>query len=154
MVSRYVAPLRDLATGRVRDHQHRLSRLDERGWQRYGLLLDSAFRLAVDRRFRAGQERAPVIRFVASVRERYDVTGYDLDPRLAESLLWAALDGRPVPEPEQPSTVAAQTLLLVGLLEDEGLSPAELDRFLTAVDADTGQPCDAGQPDRSDQSRP
>ncbi|MFY1686748.1 hypothetical protein [Plantactinospora sp. WMMB782] len=72
-----------------------------------------------------------MIRFVASVRERYDHTGYDLDPRLAESLLWATLAGEPTPDPLRARTHTTQTLLLVALLDDEGLSRAELDRFLT-----------------------
>ncbi|MEQ4306174.1 hypothetical protein ABNF97_33135 [Plantactinospora sp. B6F1] len=132
MLSRYAAPLRDLATGRPRDYQHRIDRFDEPDWRRYGLLVETAFRLAAHRRFRpGGQDRAPVIRFVASVRERYDRTGYDLDPRLAESLLWATLAGEPTPDPLRSKTHTAQTLLLIGLLDDEGLSRAELDRFLS-----------------------
>ena len=142
MLSRYAAPLRDLAAGRVRDYQHRIRRLDDAGWQRYGLLLDTALRLAVDRRFRPGQNAAPVIRFVASVRERYDHTGHDLDPLLAERLIWAALDGTPV-APVEPATIAAQSLLLVSLLDDEGLSPAEIERFLTDADASTEAGADA-----------
>ncbi|MFY1672160.1 hypothetical protein ACN27G_19665 [Plantactinospora sp. WMMB334] len=133
--SRYTAPLRDLASGRPRDYQHRIDRFDEPDWRRYGLLVETAFRLAVGRRFRpAGRDRAPVIRFVASVRERYDHTGYDLDPRLAESLLWATLAGEPTPDPLLARTHTAQTLLLIGLLDDEGLSRAELDRFLAEAE--------------------
>ncbi|AVT39278.1 hypothetical protein [Plantactinospora sp. BB1] len=132
MLSRYAAPLRDLATGRPRDYQHRIDRFDEPDWRRYGLLVETAFRLAAHRRFRpGGEDRAPVIRFVASVRERYDRTGYDLDPRLAESLLWATLAGEPTPDPLRSRTHTAQTLLLIGLLDDEGLSRTELDRFLS-----------------------
>ncbi|MFD0972681.1 hypothetical protein [Plantactinospora endophytica] len=136
-MSRYAAGLRDLAIGKVRDHQHRIDRFDEPDWHRYGLLVDTAFRLAAHRRFRPdGQDRAPVIRFVASVRERYHHTGYDLDPRLAESLLWATLAGEPTPEPLHSQTHTAQTLLLIGLLDDEGLSRAELDRFLADAEGD------------------
>ena len=133
-MSRYAALLRDLATGRVRDYQHRLRKFDELDWQRYGLLLAAAFRLAVDRRFRPGQDRAPIIRFVASVRERYDHTGYDVDPTLAEALVWAALDERR-PVPMERRAVAVQTLLVVGLLTDDGLSRAELDEFLSTAEA-------------------
>ncbi|WP_422774117.1 hypothetical protein ACN28C_15330 [Plantactinospora sp. WMMC1484] len=137
--SRYTAPLRDLASGRPRDYQHRIDRFDEPDWRRYGLLVETAFRLAVGRRFRpGGQDRAPVIRFVASVRERYDHTGYDLDPRLAESLLWATLAGEPTPDPLLARTYTAQTLLLIGLLDDEGLSRAELDRFLAEAEGTAG----------------
>jgi hypothetical protein len=134
MVSGYAMALRDLAKGRVRDYQQRLRRFDEDAWQRYGQLLDAAFQLAVHRRFRPGQERAPIIRFVASVRERYDRTGNDIDPCVAEALVRAALDERP-PVPMDRDAVTAQTLLVVGLFADEGLSPAELDAVL--ADAET-----------------
>jgi hypothetical protein len=133
-VSRYAAALRDLATGRVRAHDRRLRGFDGPGWERYGELLTSAFLLAVDRRFRAGQDRAPVIRFVASVRERYDHTGHDVDPATAEALVWAAL-GERAPLPMDRATVAAQTLLVIGLLDDEGMSRAELAAFLREADA-------------------
>jgi hypothetical protein len=134
MVSRYAAALRDLAAGRVRDHDRKLRGFDEPAWQRYGDLLDGAFTLAVHRRFRAGQDRAPVIRFVASVRERFDHTGHDVDPVAAEALIWAAL-GEREPVPMDRAAIAAQTLLVVGLLEDEGMAPTELDTFLAAAEA-------------------
>ena len=114
-------------------HYLRLSRFDEADWRRYGALLTVAFALAVGRRFRPGDDRAPVIRMVAGVRERYDHTGYDIDPGAAEALVWAAL-GECVPLPAGRATVATQTLLLVGLLDDEGLSPAELDAFLRSAE--------------------
>jgi hypothetical protein len=132
-LSRYAAPLRDLTAGRVRDYDLRLSRFDDTDWQRFGALLTVAFALAVGRRFRPGDERAPVIRMVAGVRERYDHTGRDIDPGTAEALVWAAL-GERVPVPAGRATVTTKTLLLVGLLDDEGLSPVELDAFLRSAE--------------------
>ncbi|GAB3810856.1 hypothetical protein [Micromonospora zhanjiangensis] len=127
------AALRDLLDGRVRGYDRRLRHFSERDWRRYGDLLSGALLLAVRRRFRAGQDRAPVIRFVATVRERYDHTGHDLDPVVAERLVWAALgEGEPVPV--VGPAVAAQTLLVLGLLEDEGMPRADLDDFLAAAD--------------------
>ncbi|MEV4757563.1 hypothetical protein AB0J86_20960 [Micromonospora sp. NPDC049559] len=134
-MSRYAAALRDLAAGRLYEHDQRLRRFDEPAWQRYGELLDAAFRLAVHRRFRPGQDRAPIIRFVASVRERYDHTGQDVDPGVAESLVWAALGERD-PVPMERAAVTAQTLLVVGLLEDEGLAPTELESFVRQAEAE------------------
>jgi hypothetical protein len=127
------AALHDLIDGQVRQHDRRLRRFTEPDWQRYADLLSGAFLLAVRRRFRAGQDRAPIIRFVATVRERFDHTGHDLDPVIAERLVWAALgeaDAVPISGP----AVAAQTLLVLGLLEDEGMPQAELDEFLDAAD--------------------
>jgi hypothetical protein len=90
--------LKDLLTGRLRAHGRRLRGFTDADWQRYADLLAGAFLLAVRRRFVSGQDRASVIRFVASVRERYDHTGGDVDPVVAEALVWAALgDREPVP---------------------------------------------------------
>ncbi|MBM0279474.1 hypothetical protein [Micromonospora tarensis] len=85
MVSDPHAALRGLLTGRMRGHERRLHRFAETDWLRYADLLAGALLVAVRRRFVAGQDRGPVIRFVASARERYDATGSDVDPGLAEA---------------------------------------------------------------------
>ncbi|MCO1597814.1 hypothetical protein M8C17_21930 [Micromonospora sp. RHAY321] len=126
------AALRGLLTGRLRGHERRLRRFAEPDWRRYADLLAGALLVAVRRRFVAGQDRAPVIRFVASARERYDVTGRDVDPVLAEALVWAALGERP-PVPESAAVIVARTVLLLGLLEDEGLTDSERDDVLAAA---------------------
>lgn len=140
MVTDPHAALRGLLTGRLRGHERRLRRFTERDWRRYGDLLAGALLVAVRRRFVAGQDRAPVIRFVASARERYDAGGHDVDPVLAEALVWAAL-GERQPVPDSAAAVVARTVLLLGLLEDEGLTDSERDEILAAaaqaVDAST-----------------
>ncbi|MEH1012767.1 hypothetical protein V6U90_06560 [Micromonospora sp. CPCC 206060] len=130
--------LTDLLTGQLRAHHRRLRAFGDQDWQRYGDLLHGVFLLAVQRRFTAGVDRAAIIRFVASVRERYDRSGYDIEPGLAEELVRAALDDRE-PVPVTASAVAARTLLVVGLLEDEGMPEAELVEFLDAATAATGR---------------
>lgn len=127
------AALRDLLLGRVRDHDRRLCRYDDETWEQHRRLLTAAFHLAVGRRFRPGHDPAPVIRFVASVRERYGPTGYRIDPVTAEALLRAAL-GEAEPPPLDRGAVTALTLLLAGLVEDEGLCPAEVDDLLAQAD--------------------
>ncbi|MDG4840575.1 hypothetical protein O7631_28960 [Micromonospora sp. WMMD967] len=140
MVTESHAALQGLLTGRLRGHERRLRRFTERDWRRYGDLLAGALLVAVRRRFVAGQDRAPVIRFVASARERYDAGGCDVDPVLAEALVWAAL-GERQPVPDSAAAVVARTVLLLGLLEDEGLTDSERDEILAAaaqaVDAPT-----------------
>ncbi|MEU8423580.1 hypothetical protein AB0C15_22160 [Micromonospora sp. NPDC048835] len=64
--------------------------------------------------------------------ERYDATGRDVDPALAEALVWAALGERP-PVPHNAAAMVARTVLLLGLLEDEGLTDRELDEVLVAA---------------------
>ncbi|KAB1925599.1 hypothetical protein F8271_30400 [Micromonospora sp. ALFpr18c] len=132
MVTDPHAALRGLLTGRLRGHERRLHRFAEADWRRYADLLAGALLVAVRRRFVAGQDRAPVIRFVASVRERFDATGRDVDPVLAEALVWAALGERP-PVPDSAAVIVARTVLLLGLLEDEGLTDSERDEILTAA---------------------
>lgn len=132
MVTDAHAALRGLLTGRLRGHERRLARFAESDWLRYADLLAGALLVAVRRRFVAGQDRAPVIRFVASARERYDATGRDVDPVLAEALVWAALGERP-PVPQDAAAIIARTVLLLGLLEDEGLTDRELDEILVAA---------------------
>lgn len=138
------AALRDLLTCRLRSHDRplrshdrRLRRFTAPQWRRYGDLLAGALLVAVRRRFVAGQDRAPVIRFVAAARERYDPTGRDVDPVCAEARIWAAFGEQP-PVPDDPAAVVARTVLPLGLLEDEGLFPAELDAFLTAAETGAG----------------
>jgi hypothetical protein len=126
------AALRGLLAGRLRGHERRLRRFTEADWRRYADLLAGALLVAVRRRFVAGQDRAPVIRFVASARERYDVTGSDVDPTLAERLVWAALGERPS-VPDDAPAIVARTVLLLGLLEDEGCTEQERDGVLAAA---------------------
>ncbi|MGV9214739.1 hypothetical protein ACTFTM_22995 [Micromonospora sp. RB23] len=126
------AALRGLLMGRLRGHERRLRRFTEADWRRYADLLAGALLVAVRRRFVAEQDRAPVIRFVASARERYDVTGTDVDPALAEALVWAALGERPA-VPDDAPAIVARTVLLLGLLEDEGCTEQERDGVLAAA---------------------
>jgi hypothetical protein len=137
--------LKDLLTGRLRAHDRRLRRFTDADWQRYADLLAGAFLLAVRRRFVSGQERASVIRFVASVRERYDHTGTELDPAIGEALVWAALGDRE-PVPVDAAAVTTRTVLLLGLLEDEGMPHSELADFLDSATAAAGPDTDGTTP--------
>ena len=46
--------------------------------------------------------------------------------------MWAALGERP-PVPDDTAAIVARTVLLLGLLEDEGLTDRELDEILIAA---------------------
>ncbi|WP_416903214.1 hypothetical protein [Micromonospora echinospora] len=138
--------LRSLVHGRVDRHDRRVRGFAESEWRRYEDLLAGALLVAARRRFAPGADQAAVIRFVASARERYDVTGLDVDPTVAEALIRAALGECPAP-PDDAATLTARTLLLLGLLEDEGMTTAELDDLLTdAWTTAEGEPT-AGSPD-------
>ncbi|WP_422735998.1 hypothetical protein ACN263_20555 [Micromonospora sp. WMMD729] len=149
MVTDPHAALRGLLAGRLRGYERRLRRFTEADWRRYADLLAGALLVAVRRRFVAGQDRAPVIRFVASARERYDVTGTDVDPALAEAVVWAAL-GERSPVPDDAPAIVARTVLLLGLLEDEGCTEQERDGVLAAA----AQVADNAAPDGDDRGVP
>lgn len=124
--------LRDLLRGRWDRHERQVRGFVGPEWQRWADLLAGALLVTARRRFTPGQDPAPLIRFVASARERYDATGLEVDPTLAEAVLRAALGDCP-PPPEEAATLTARILLLLGLLEDEGLPPADLDDLLTTA---------------------
>ncbi|MDG4805247.1 hypothetical protein O7634_00555 [Micromonospora sp. WMMD1120] len=84
--------------------------------------------------------------------ERYDATGRDVDPALAEALVWAALGERP-PAPDDAAALVARTVLLLGLLEDEGLTDSKVDEILAAAahavdDSAQGAECRQVHPSR------
>ncbi|HEX8346169.1 MAG TPA: hypothetical protein VF657_15725 [Actinoplanes sp.] len=128
MTAGHAATLRALVRGDLRAYERRVRVPAEPGWEEF---LATAFVVAVDRRFGPAQAPASVIRFVAGVRERYDRTGCEIDPGTAEALVWAALGRRPAPPAD--GTATARSLLLLGLLTDEGLTEHELTAFLTDV---------------------
>ncbi|MDG4771845.1 hypothetical protein [Solwaraspora sp. WMMD792] len=142
MTSAPTAALTYLVAGQTGAHERQLARFDDDQWQEYLDLLSGLFVLTVDRRFRPG-EPAAVIRFVASVRERFDPAGTAIDPTVAETLLYAAL-GQHDTLPATAETITAQTLLVVALVTDEGLSPAGLanliDDTTTMIAAEPDQP--------------
>ncbi|MFI6230714.1 hypothetical protein ACIBCR_25775 [Micromonospora echinospora] len=122
--------LRNLLRGRLDGHERQVRGFAEPEWRRWTDLLSGALLVAVRRRFAPGRDPAALIRFVASARERFDATGTEVDPTVAETLVRAALGQCPDP-PEDSATLTARILLLLGLLEDEGLTPTELDDLLT-----------------------
>ncbi|WFE20942.1 hypothetical protein O7621_24220 [Solwaraspora sp. WMMD937] len=124
MTSAPTAALTYLVAGQTGAHERQLARFDDNQWQEYLDLLSGLFVLTAERRFRPG-EPAAVIRFVASVRERFDPAGTAIDPTVAETLMYAAL-GQHDTLPATAETITTQTLLVVALVTDEGLSPAGL----------------------------
>ncbi|WDZ84293.1 hypothetical protein [Micromonospora cathayae] len=126
------AALRSLAHGRVDRHDRRVRGFADDEWRRYADLLAGALLVSARRRFGPEPDRGPLIRFVASARERYDTTGLEVDPTRAEAILLAAIGEGPGP-PEDAATLTARTLLLLGLLEDEGMPADALDDLLTSA---------------------
>ncbi|WJK43281.1 hypothetical protein O7608_13265 [Solwaraspora sp. WMMA2056] len=129
-----VAALTFLMAGQVGAHDRRVQRFTDADRQHYLDLLSGLFVLCVDRRFRRDDDHGAVIRFVASVRERFDPERTLVDPTVAENLLLAALGGHDT-LPATAENVTVQTLLTVALVSDEQPSPAGYDALLCQVDA-------------------
>ncbi|MDG4764760.1 hypothetical protein O7632_11685 [Solwaraspora sp. WMMD406] len=128
-----LAALTYLMAGQVSAHDRRVQRFTEAERQHYLDLLSGLFVLCVDRRFRRADGHGAVIRFVASVRERFDPDRTLIDPTVAENLLFAALGGHDT-LPATAENVTVQTLLTVALVSDEQPSPAGYDALLCQVD--------------------
>ncbi|MFV2096462.1 hypothetical protein ACFHW1_13365 [Micromonospora sp. LOL_014] len=128
-----VAALSYLMAGQVHAHDRWVQRFTEADRQHYLDLLSALFVLCADRRFRRDDHGA-VIRFVASVRERFDPDRTLVDPVIAENLLLAAL-GSHETLPATAENITVQTLLTVALVSDEQPSPAGYDALLREVDA-------------------
>ncbi|WJK37239.1 hypothetical protein [Solwaraspora sp. WMMA2065] len=128
-----VAALSYLMAGQVHAHDRRTERFTEADRQHYLDLLSALFVLCADRRFRRDDHGA-VIRFVASVRERFDPDRTLVDPVIAENLLLAALGGHET-LPATAENITVQTLLTVALVSDEQPSPAGYAALLREVDA-------------------
>ena len=102
-----------------------------------GVVMYAAFVEAVRRRF-VGRTRADVIRFVAHARVRRGREAPPIDPSAAEKLIVAALGGGRAEG--LTDLQRAQHIILLGeLIEDEGLSTAELEDFLATVRASAEQ---------------
>jgi len=133
MTSPPVAALSYLVSGQAGAHHRRVDHFTEAERQHYLDLLSAVFVLAVDRRF-GPEDDTSIIRFVASVRERFDPNSGMIDPGVAETLIHAAL-GRHDTLPGTAENITTQTVLVVALINDEDLSPDGLDALVREADA-------------------
>lgn len=101
------------------------------GWHGYAEFLGAAFFVAIERRFRPGQDVATIIRFVAEAREQFDETGSDIDPVAAETLIRSVLGDQDASSLDGKTVGAIETVLLHKLLTDEDLTGEQLDAFLS-----------------------
>ncbi|MEN3613858.1 hypothetical protein AAH979_30440 [Plantactinospora sp. ZYX-F-223] len=131
--STYLELLRELARSDAEAYRQRCAELDEQGWGELGLVVGAGFFLATRRHLAAFSDQAAIIQFVADTRVEIVRTGFDLDPKVAESLIGSATTGD-ISEGEQfdPNLVIeVEMLLLWSLLK--WVSEDELSRFLADV---------------------
>jgi hypothetical protein len=123
--------MRSLVRGDFDAYERKMQDFTERGaWNGYSAFLAAAFFMAVERRFRPGEDPASIIRLVAEAREQFDESGRDIDPVDAENLVWSVLDDRDVSGIEGSAVAKIETVLLHKLLTDEDLSDEQLDELL------------------------
>ncbi|MBF9135037.1 hypothetical protein I0C86_39870, partial [Plantactinospora sp. S1510] len=132
--STYLELLRELARGDSEGYRRRCDELDAQGWGELALVLGAAFYLAVRKRLAMSSDQASIIRYVAHARVEMLGTGFDLDPKVAESLIRIATtdDISEVEDLDSDLAIEAEMLLLWSLLRS--LPESELSRFLAEVD--------------------
>jgi uncharacterized protein with PIN domain len=112
-------------------HAHYEEALERDGWDGMSQFLAAAFVLAVERRFGAGNpDPGAVIRFVADLRADLATTGTEIEPRAAEKVIRAALDGRSGFDYDQETVATVETVAIYKILSDQEPGEEALDAFL------------------------
>lgn len=126
-----VATLRAQLTGDNQRYEQGFRKLETSADRAgYAALVGAAFIIATEQRFQPPVTVADLIRYVADVRARTASTAENVDPRLAEHLLHAALADEPFTG--SPEAIGAnQIVLLAALIADAQPAPDRLDALLT-----------------------
>jgi hypothetical protein len=139
-----VATLRALLAGRREEYRQLLDQLDRASANvGYSALLAAGLFEAVERRFiKDGEvtDKAEVISFIASVRERGDEIPDLINPNIAERIILHMLDqGASVADLDPDTVIQHQLILLAGLIGDAQLSDAEIDAFMQKIRIDADE---------------
>jgi broad specificity phosphatase PhoE len=124
-----------LLRGRSEEHARLLDQLDpaEKG-RGYGMLIAAALLELAEKRFIRDGKYVPddeVVAYVARARSISDTIADELDPRIAERVLFAALDQGDLDGLDPGEIVNAQLWLLAVLVRDEQFSTdSEVESFL------------------------
>lgn len=126
-----VAPLRAQLSGKLEEHQRLLAQLDKSAVNDgYRRLVTAAFCIAADRRFPPGSTDADVIQFVSDARSRTERMT-EIDPRMAERIIRAAISDENVDDIDPRSSWQTQILLLAAMTADARYDATGLDNFLS-----------------------
>jgi hypothetical protein len=129
--------VRSLLLDEFKDFDKRVTKLQAmRDHDGYSEFLRACFLLAVRRRFSAETPIVTIIRFVASVRVVYDLTGSEIDPRAAERLIRTATgEDDPLEDLPLHTLQKLQIVLVHKLIDDEALYDDEVEDFLHQASA-------------------
>jgi hypothetical protein len=126
-----VATLRAHLAGDFDEHDRLHAQLDPVAASTgYSALISAAFVEAVERRFTKSSPASDVIEFVGGLRERSDRLAEEIDPRIAERMIRAVYTDEEIDDIDDRASFSTQFLLLTGLIVDEGLDDAGLDKIL------------------------
>ncbi|WUH98556.1 hypothetical protein OHR68_34400 [Spirillospora sp. NBC_00431] len=99
----------------------------------YTLMVYSAFAVAVRRKFPPTFTFTQIVRYVANLRISVMTDPHEIDPRVIENLIRAALGDASVdkePKPATETAVAAELVILEDLLPESVPDEASLEEFL------------------------
>lgn len=126
-----VAVLRAQLKADREEYDRRHAQLDLKSDSKgYAMLLTAAFTLATEQRFPPPVTLADLIRYVADVRSRTPSAAENVDPKIAERLLLAALTDDSISDLDGKAIGVNQSILLVAMVADKGLDPAGLEEFI------------------------
>lgn len=129
-----VAALRALLVDDIDLHKRLFSQLDRSEARKgYTALVTAAFVTAVERRFGKNYQPQDVVTFVADLRSRSDRLARDLDPEVAERVIYTVLSDATVQDLPKDAVTRAKLLVLAGVIADERPSSEGLDDFLTSA---------------------
>jgi len=129
-----VAALRALLSDDIDRHRQLFAGLDRAEAKKsYPALVTAAFGIAVDRRFGTSYQPADIVTFVADVRARSDRLARELDPDVAERVIYAVLGHGTVRGLDKQMVTRAKLVLLADLIAEARLDDAGLDEFLAAA---------------------
>lgn len=107
--------------------------LDQVDADSFAAALAASFFTVVDRQLGDSHTAHSVIAFVARVRERFDETDDDIDPRAAERLIRAALgDSELAEDLDQRAVAQVESVFLAAMADEASWTDTELDEFLAA----------------------
>jgi hypothetical protein len=126
-----VVALRSYLRGDLDEYQRLVERLDRDAAKiGYSALLAAAFFEAVDRRFAEHNDDAEVVEFVGAVRSRSERLAEQIDPKVAERIIWHSLGKGSIADLNDEAVIGTQFTLLAALIVDAQLNDSQLDDFL------------------------